>query len=153
MNTSYVEISHLIVRLQRCFLDAFRTELNRVGVLDLTPAQALLLWHIGDMGSDAGITIRDLIKRGCYQGANISYNIKKLTDLGYLQHERCHHDRRSVMVRLTAKARTVSGHLQAFEERTATALHKDGQGDAELLATARTLRAIERTWTGLEAAT
>ena len=77
----YVELTRLIERLHRRFLDVLRAELNRLGVKNINAVQALLLANI----SDEEIVIRDLVERGYYQGSNVSYNIKKLTDLGYLE--------------------------------------------------------------------
>ena len=57
-----------------------RAELNRMSIKDINAVQALLLANIGE----EEIVIRDLVERGYYQGSNVSYNIKKLVDMGYL---------------------------------------------------------------------
>jgi DNA-binding MarR family transcriptional regulator len=62
-----------------------------------------LLFNIGDHEVTAG----ELKSRGYYQGSNVSYNLKKLVEMGYMHHQRCEIDRRSVRVRLTAKGRAV----------------------------------------------
>ena len=93
----YFELTRLIERLHRLFVDVLKAELNRIGVRDINGVQALLLSNIGDQE----ISIRDLVERGYYLGSNVSYNIKKLCDLGYLVQERSAHDKRSVNVRLT----------------------------------------------------
>ena len=80
----YIELTLLIERLHRRFLDVLRIELKSIGVRDINGVQALMLTNIGD----GEIIIRDLIERGYYQGSNVSYNIKKLTDYGYLSQER-----------------------------------------------------------------
>ena len=61
--------------------------------------QALILFNIGD----AEMTVGDLTHRGYYLGSNVSYNVKKLSETGYIAQERSAHDRRSVKVRLTPK--------------------------------------------------
>ena len=70
----------MIERLHRQFIDVLKAELNRTGVRDINGVQALLLTNIGNQQ----ISIRDLVERGYYMGSNVSYNIKKLIDLGYL---------------------------------------------------------------------
>ena len=42
--------------------------------------QALLLYNIGD----AELTAGELTSRGYYLGSNVSYNLKKLVDAGYI---------------------------------------------------------------------
>ena len=84
MNKRYMDLTRLIERLHRRFLDVLRAELNRLGVRNINAVQALLLANI----SEEEIVIRDLVERGYYQGSNVSYNIKKLTELGYLVQER-----------------------------------------------------------------
>ena len=88
MNKQYLELTRLIERLHRRFIDVLKTELNRLGVRDVNGVQALLLTNIGEQK----ITIRDLVERGYYLGSNVSYNIKKLTDLGYLNQEPTPHE-------------------------------------------------------------
>ena len=75
-----LELTRLIERLHRRFLDVLRAELNRMSIKDINAVQALLLANIGE----EEIVIRDLVERGYYQGSNVSYNIKKLVDMGYL---------------------------------------------------------------------
>ena len=99
MSKEYIDLTLLIERLHRRFLDVLRTELKRIGIRDINGVQALILANIGD----DEIIIRDLIERGYYQGSNVSYNIKKLTDYGYLDQERALHDKRSITVKLTEK--------------------------------------------------
>jgi DNA-binding MarR family transcriptional regulator len=142
VKSEYLELTRLIERLHRRFLDVLRTELNRLGIKDVNPVQALLLVNVG--GEE--IVIRDLIERGYYQGSNVSYNIKKLTEAGYLEQERSPHDRRSVTVRLTAKALAVVKSIGDLEDRQSTAL-ADEMDAPEVKAASRSLRRLERTWT------
>lgn len=142
MKKDYLELTRLIERLHRRFLDVLRAELGRMGIKELNAVQALLLTNIGA----EQIAIRDLIERGYYQGSNVSYNIKKLTDMGYLEQERSQHDRRSVTVRLTEKALQVVARVHELEDVNATAVEAAGINDADMRNTAETLRRIERTW-------
>jgi DNA-binding MarR family transcriptional regulator len=97
----YLEALTLVERLHRLLLDVIKDEFERVGVLDVNPVQAILLFNIGENEVTAG----ELKTRGYYQGSNVSYNLRKLVDMGYMHHERCAVDRRSVRVRLTDKGR------------------------------------------------
>ena len=142
VKNEYLELTRLIERLHRRFLDVLRAELNRLGVKDVNPVQALLLVNVGS----EEIVIRDLIERGYYQGSNVSYNIKKLTETGYLEQERSPHDRRTVTVRLTPKALDVVKNIRDLEHRQSAAL-ADEMDAPEVKAASRTLRRLERTWT------
>ncbi len=143
MKKEYLELTRLIERLHRRFLDVLRAELNRRGVKDINGVQALLLANIGE----EDIVIRDLVERGYYQGSNVSYNIKKLTEMGYLEQERSAHDRRSVMIRLTPKALDVVASIRELEQRHADGLSDQGVNEERVEDICRTLRRLERSWT------
>lgn len=142
MKREYLELTQLIERLHRRFLDVLRVELNRMSIKDINAVQALLLANI----KDEQIAIRDLIERGYYQGSNVSYNIKKLTDMGYLTQERSAHDKRSVSIQLTEKARGVVKRIRELEDVTSEALVKNGMDAAEIETTCSSLRRLERIW-------
>lgn len=142
MKREYLELTRLIERLHRRFLDVLRAELGRMGIKELNAVQALLLSNIGE----EEIAIRDLVERGYYQGSNVSYNIKKLTDMGYLEQERSQHDRRSVTVRLTDKALKVVARVRELEDVHAGNIEASGLKPAGLESATETLRQIERLW-------
>jgi DNA-binding MarR family transcriptional regulator len=139
----YLDLTRLIERLHRRFLDVLRAELNRLGIKNINSVQALLLANIGD----EEITIRDLVERGYYQGSNVSYNIKKLTGLGYLEQKPAPHDRRSVSIRLTEMALDVVARVLELEERHAAALAEQGMDADALGRVSGALVRVERTWT------
>src|SRR6202158_2025200 len=89
----------LVERLHRRLLDVIKDEFARRGRADINSVQALLLYNIGDKELTAG----KLRTRGYYLGSNVSYNLKKLVELGFLDHQRSRVDRRSVRIRLTDK--------------------------------------------------
>ncbi|HEY9163929.1 MAG TPA: winged helix DNA-binding protein [Magnetovibrio sp.] len=142
MKREYLELTRLIERLHRRFLDVLRAELGRMGIKELNAVQALLLSNIGE----EEIAIRDLVERGYYQGSNVSYNIKKLTDMGYLNQERSQHDRRSVTVRLTPKALDVVKRVRELEDVNAAKVEVSGLDQGNLESATKTLRQIERLW-------
>ena len=94
---AYLESLQILERLHRLLLDLVKDEFERLGQSDLNPVQALLLYNLGG----AEVTAGELRSRGMYQGSNVSYNLKKLVQMGYVHHQRSEMDRRSVRVRLT----------------------------------------------------
>jgi len=70
--THYLESLALVERLHRLLLDVIKDEFERVGVIEINPVQALLVFNIGDNEVTAG----ELKSRGYYQGSNVSYNLK-----------------------------------------------------------------------------
>ena len=95
----YMESLQLVERLHRRLLDVIKDEFDRNGRTDINAIQALLLFNIGNSELTAG----ELRSRGYYLGSNVSYNLKKLVDLGFINHQRSRIDRRSVRVSLTPK--------------------------------------------------
>lgn len=100
---AYLDTLAYVERLHRLLLDVIKDEFERLGVLEVNAVQALLLFNIGENEVTAG----ELKSRGYYQGSNVSYNLKKLVESGYMHHQRCEVDRRSVRVRVTEKGRQV----------------------------------------------
>ena len=142
--SGYLEALALVERLHRLLLDVIKDEFERVGILEINAVQALLLFNIGEHEVTAG----ELKSRGYYQGSNVSYNLKKLVETGYMHHQRCEVDRRSVRVRLTEKGRNIRETVQELFDR-----HADGLVDRGIL-TAQgvedinvSLRRVERYWT------
>src|SRR5712672_3573432 len=99
----YLEALTLVERLHRRLLDVIKDEFDRAGRSDVNSVQALLLFNIGESELTAG----ELRTRGYYLGSNVSYNLKKLVEMGYIHHQRSRMDRRSVRVSLTEKGREV----------------------------------------------
>ena len=116
--SQYLEALSLVERLHRLLLDVIKDEFERVGTLEINAVQALLLLNIGDNEVTAG----ELKSRGYYQGSNVSYNLKKLVEMGYMHHQRCEIDRRSVRVRLTEKGREVRAVVEKLFARHAEGL-------------------------------
>ena len=141
---SYLDSLALVERLHRLLLDVIKDEFERVGVLEINAVQALLLFNIGDNEVTAG----ELKSRGYYQGSNVSYNLKKLVEMGYMHHQRCDVDRRSVRVSLTEKGQSVRRTVGDLFARHADGLVTGGvlgpNGIEEINVA---LRRVERYWT------
>jgi len=141
---SYLEGLTLVERLHRLLLDVIKDEFERVGVLEINAVQALLLFNIGDNEVTAG----ELKSRGYYQGSNVSYNLKKLVDMGYMHHQRSEVDRRSVRVSLTEKGRHVRTIVAKLFATHADGLMSRGVLDHKGMDDiTMALRRVERYWT------
>ena len=115
MKTAYLETISLIERLHRQCLEVVKAELDRIGIRDLNNVQALILFNIGD----EELTVGELTQRGYYLGSNVSYNVKKMVENGYLVQERSQHDRRSFHVRAAPKGLEISKYLDELFQKQA----------------------------------
>lgn len=142
MRHAYYDSILLIERLHRHFLEVLKTELDRLNIQDINNVQSLILYNIGE----EEMTVGELTARGYYLGSNVSYNVKKMVENGYLVQERSPHDRRSVRVRLSEKGLDLRGRLGTMFERQIGVLDKTGITDEELDRINETLHKLERFW-------
>ncbi len=141
---AYFESLQLLERMHRLMLDLVKDEFERLGRHDLTPVQALIIYNLGE----AEVTAGELRSRGMYQGSNVSYNLKKLVSMGYIHHERCDLDRRSVRVRLTESGQDVRRTVHDLFQRHAEGLAVSGiLDDPPLDQVNMQSKRIERFWT------
>jgi DNA-binding MarR family transcriptional regulator len=139
----YLDTLSLIERLHRQLLDVIKDELDRRDEREINSVQALLLFNVGDQELTAG----ELRTRGHYLGSNVSYNLKKLVESGYIHHERSEVDRRSVLVRLTRKGEAVRDMLRQLFDRHLVSLEAVGNvAGQDLDGTNVSLRRLERFW-------
>ena len=142
MHDNYIKTIALLEQLHRQFLEIVKLELDGLGVRDINSVQGLLLFNI----SDAQMSVGDLTLRGCYLGSNVSYNVKKMVENGYLTQERSMDDRRVIYVRLTEKGTKLRDKLQQMHERQVDMLHQSGITDEDLQAVTATLGRLEQFW-------
>ena len=142
MRDSYLEVISLIERLHRHFLEVVKLELEGLGIHDINNVQGMMLFNIGD----AQMTVGELTLRGCYLGSNVSYNVKKMVENGYLLQERSAHDRRSIHVRLTDKGRKLRDRLTTMHQRHVSMLGDTAVSHDDLKNVGVTLRRLERFW-------
>ena len=145
MKQILIENILFIERLHRRFLDVIKAELDRLRVDDINNVQTLILYNI----SSERMTISELTNRGYYLGSNVSYNIKKLVENGYLVQEKSPHDKRAVRIRLSEKGLELTGKIDAFLERSVSVMRDMGVKDQELGDTSKVLRKVERFLTDL----
>ena len=132
----------LIERLHRQFLELLKAELDRQGIQDINNVQSLILYNIG--ADD--LTVGELTARGYYLGSNVSYNVKKMVENGYLVQERSQHDRRSVRVRLSPKGLTLRDRMSAMFESHVNALDDGAVSQSDLDELNRRLLRMEQFW-------
>ena len=144
LKSSYVDALALIERLHRKILDVIKDEFDREGRTDINPVQAFLLFNLGEGQMSAG----ELKDRGAYLGSNISYNIKKLADRNFINHEKSIKDRRTIQISLTEKGREVARIVDDLCNRHVRSVEKVGdvsRDDFELMN--KSLKRLERFWT------
>jgi len=140
----YLEALTLVERLHRRLLDVIKDEFDRRGRADINAVQALLLYNIGDKELTAG----ELRTRGYYLGSNVSYNLKKLVEMGYLDHQRSRVDRRSVRIRRTAKGQEVRDIIEGLYQKHVRTVEQVGGINADEFSTLnKSLHRLERFWT------
>jgi len=142
MTNGYLEVISLVERLHRHFLEVVKLELDGLQVHDINNVQGLMLFNIGD----AEMTVGELTLRGCYLGSNVSYNVKKMVENGYLVQERSVHDRRSIHVKLTDKGRALRDQLSDMHRRHIEMLSQTAVTDEDLQGVIVTLKRLERFW-------
>jgi DNA-binding MarR family transcriptional regulator len=110
---------------------------------DINPVQALLMFNIGGAEMTAG----ELRSRGYYLGSNVSYNLKKLVETGYIFQERSRADRRSVRIRLTPKGEEVAEVIDELYDRHLKSIDKvGGLDDTAFEGLNKALGRLERFW-------
>jgi DNA-binding MarR family transcriptional regulator len=131
--------------IQPHYLEALTLiEFDRKGRADINAVQALLLFNIGDKELTAG----ELRTRGYYLGSNVSYNLKKLVEMGFLDHQRSRVDRRSVRIKLTEKGADVCDTVRTlYEKHVRTVEQVGGISADEFAGLNKALHRLERFWT------
>src|SRR6187401_1572806 len=139
----YLEALTLVERLHRRLLDVIKDEFDRRGRADINSVQALLLYNIGDKELTAG----ELRTRGYYLGSNVSYNLKKLVEMGFLDHQRSRVDRRSVRIKLTDKGRDVRDIVEMlYQKHVRTVEQVGGINSDEFTTLNKSLQRLDRFW-------
>ncbi len=141
MKDIYTECILMIERLHRRFLDVVKTELDRLRIDDINNVQTLILYNI----NHEQLTIGELTNRGYYLGSNVSYNVKKLVENGYLVQERAPHDKRSTRIKLSDKGLSLCKKVDELYQRNVESLSKETDA-VKLSALNASLSQLERFW-------
>ena len=143
LKTEYLNALTAIERLHRLLLDVIKDAFEREGGIEVNAVQALLLFNIGT----AELTAGELRSRGYYLGSNVSYNLKKLVDSGFIHHKRSETDKRSVRISLTSRGLEVCRIVSDLYRRQMATIEKVGDiALDELDVLNATLRKLERYW-------
>ena len=142
MPTPYYDAINLIERLHRQFLDVLKVELERANIFDINNVQSMILHNI----SKDELTVGELTVRGYYLGSNVSYNVKKMVENGYLVHERSLHDKRSVRVKLSEKGRKLDDAIARLYKKHEERLVGAGLPSTRLESLNQVLRDLETFW-------
>jgi len=143
LRSLYLEALHLVERLHRRLQDVVKDEFDRQGRDDINAIQALLLFNIGD----AELTAGELRSRGYYLGSNVSYNLKKLIELGFIHHQRSRIDRRAVRVSLTEKGKEVADVVARLYDRHIGSIEQvGGINEDDFGQMNRALQRLDRFW-------
>lgn len=142
MKQEYLESILLVERLHRRFLDVINAELDRLKIEDVNNVQTLILYNIGD----EQLTVGELTTRGYYLGSNVSYNVKKLVENGYLVQERSPHDKRSTRVRLSEKGLKLCEKIDELYQRNIDAIQEEHELMENIPQMNETLKHLEMFW-------
>ncbi|MBP0614517.1 transcriptional regulator LdtR [Jiella mangrovi] len=143
LKSLYLETLQLVERLHRRLLDVIKDEFDRAGRTDINAVQALLLFNIGDSVLTAG----ELRTRGFYLGSNVSYNLKKLVELGFIDHQKSRVDRRAVRVSLTESGMEIARVVGELYDRHIGSIDKvGGLDEQEFSKMNKSLQRLDRFW-------
>lgn len=143
VRSEYLQSLRLIERLHRLLLDVIKDEFDRLGGSELNSVQALLLYNIGESELTAG----ELKSRGYYLGSNVSYNLKKLVDMGYIHYKRSEIDKRSVRVSLSDKGLEACQVVKKLYQRQLGSIESVGEVTGEdFKSLNKALVRLERFW-------
>lgn len=141
----YYEAIQLIERLHRRSLDVIKLELDKRGIQDINNVQCMILYNVGD----EEMTVGELTIRGYYLGSNVSYNVKKMVENGYLLQERSVHDKRSIRVKVSEKGKKLCTAISEMFDRHVEKLRTSDLSGDKIVATTGTLKSLERFWASL----
>ena len=145
MKEAYFESVVMIERLHRLFLEVIKAELDGMNIHDINNVQCLILYNIGK----GKVTVGELTNRGYYLGSNVSYNLRKMVQNGYLVQEPSPHDRRSSHVTLSSKGTELYNNLDDMLKAQIDTLKSKGMLE-EINVLGKTLKKLENFWNELK---
>ena len=144
MTDDTFELISMVERVHRHLLHTIKLEIEALGVFDINNVQTIMLFQIGD----ADVTIGEVAQRGSNLLSNVSYNVKKMVDNGYLVQRRSKHDRRTIFVRSTQKSRSLCRQLSKLHTRYVNVLHDPAINKKEMQQLTLALRKLDGFWMG-----
>lgn len=142
MKEVYFDSIMLIERLHRLFLEVIKTELDRLNIMDISNVQCFILYNIGKNQ----LTVGEVTNRGYYLGSNVTYNLKKMVENGYIVQEQSAHDRRSSHVRLSEKGLVLYDRFEDILSEHTRNMRHNGITDQDLKSSKSILQRLEAFW-------
>ncbi|MGN6670967.1 MAG: MarR family winged helix-turn-helix transcriptional regulator [Candidatus Nucleicultricaceae bacterium] len=143
MKQVYFDSIMLIERLHRQFLEVIRVELDRIQLRDISNVQCFILYNIGKNRLSVG----EVTNRGYYLGSNVTYNLKKMVENGYIDQEQSQHDKRSSHISLSKKGLDLYEHFEKILNDHAKNMKHNGILDEDLKTLKNILQKLENFWT------
>lgn len=140
MKNNYHDLIDMVERIHRLSLEILKTELNKAGIREINNVQSILLYKIGDKN----LRISDLIDQGCYLGSNVSYNLRKLVENGYLLQEPHKHDKRCSEIRRTPKGIELCDFVDKIFDKHEKFLDKNGTNKSDIQTMRSSLISLDR---------
>lgn len=142
MKEAYFDMIMSIERLHHLFFDVIKSELDRQKIKDINNVQCFILYNIGTNQ----MTVGEITNRGYYMGSNVTYNLKKMVEQGYVLQEPSVHDRRSSQIKLSAKGLALYERLEKIFTQQATNLKHNNISEADLKDVTKNLSKMESYW-------
>ncbi|MHA1558267.1 MAG: MarR family winged helix-turn-helix transcriptional regulator [Alphaproteobacteria bacterium] len=144
MKKEYFQCVMLIERLHKLFFDLIKIELDSANVRDINGMQAFILYNI----ACNQLTVGELSYRGYYLGSNVSYNLRKMIDNGYVLQVPSLHDKRSTHVKLSEKGIRLYERIEKLMEEHSSKFIARFKKD-DLITLNNKLRQVESFWSTL----
>jgi DNA-binding MarR family transcriptional regulator len=141
-NAVALELPRLIERMHRHYLDVLGPALTRFGADDISPVQFMMLLHL----TGGEISVRELIERGHYLGSNATYNLKQLTECGYIERLPSPRDKRAARLKLTERGAALVTHMREQDRAIIAPLYEQESMAALFESTYKALRQLENRW-------
>ena len=125
MLENYLKAITLIEKINRQALNNMKYDLTRQGAKDINDVQSFIFYKIGDKKLSVG----ELFQKECYLGSNVSYNLRKLVQNGYVLQEPNKYDRRGSNVSLTEKGFNLFDELNNIFEKKSNSSSQIGFDD------------------------
>lgn len=142
MKSIYFDSIMVIERLHRLFLEVTRIELDRLKIKDINNVQCFILYNIGENH----LTVGEISNRGYYLGSNVTYNLKKMVETGYLIQEQSAHDRRSSHIQLSEKGLKLYQRFDQILSEHAKNMKHNGITELDLKNLKSLLARLESFW-------
>tara|TARA_A100000171_G_C2126591_1_gene143914 strand:+ start:924 stop:1382 length:459 start_codon:yes stop_codon:yes gene_type:complete len=138
----YFETVMLVERLHRLFLEVVKSELDKMALHDINNVQCFILYNIGENN----LTVGEVSNRGYYLGSNVTYNLKKMVENGYIIQEQSPHDRRSSHVKLSEKGLKLFEQLDLMFKNHAKNMRHNGVMEQDIKTLKSLLQRLEAFW-------